>query len=69
MFCACQTIQLFSDVFCVTSAVRRLDCRLIRNETPNGDQCKEDRKLKVKFALEQATTAQRGSRGIALLIL
>jgi len=26
-------------------------------------------KVKVKFALEQATKAQRGSRGIALLFL
>jgi hypothetical protein len=26
-------------------------------------------KVKVKFALEQATMAQRGSRGIALLFL
>jgi hypothetical protein len=26
-------------------------------------------KLKVKFTLEQATKAQRGSRGIALLVL
>jgi hypothetical protein len=29
----------------------------------------EDRKLKVKFTLEQATKTQRGCRGIALLIL
>jgi len=29
----------------------------------------KDKKVKVKFTLEQATKAQRGSRGIALLFL
>ena len=66
MFCACQIIQLFSDVFCVASAVHRLDCRLIINETPNGDQCKEDRKVEVKFNLEQTTSAQRYSATLSL---
>ena len=31
--------------------------------------CYRIKKLKVKLALEQATKAQRGSRGIALLFL
>jgi hypothetical protein len=32
--------------------------------------CPDDRKkVKVKFSLEQATKAQRGSRGIAILFL
>jgi hypothetical protein len=33
------------------------------------EQVWTQQKVKVKFALEQATKAQRGSRGIALLFL
>jgi hypothetical protein len=37
---------------------------------PNVDECVEVKvKVKVKFTLEQATKAHRGSRGIALLFL
>jgi hypothetical protein len=36
---------------------------------PEGVTCKGKGKGKVKFYLEQATKAQRGSRGIALLFL
>jgi hypothetical protein len=34
---------------------------------PNGR--KDRREVKVKFTLEQATKAQRGSRGVAVLFL
>jgi len=35
----------------------------------NVDKTGVKGRIKVKFTLEQATTAQRGSRGIALLFL
>jgi len=34
-----------------------------------GNYAVANKRLKVKFTLEQATTTQRGSRGIALLFL
>jgi hypothetical protein len=34
-----------------------------------GAQNRRDVNVKVKFTLEQATKAQRGSRGIVLLVL
>jgi uncharacterized Fe-S cluster protein YjdI len=35
----------------------------------SGTKCVSGKKVKVKFSLERAMKAQRGSRGIALLFL
>jgi hypothetical protein len=48
--------------------VRRLG-RLVSNRNTNTRNKVADKKVKVKVSLEQATKAQRGSRGIALLFL
>jgi hypothetical protein len=45
----------------LNQSIRRHDCTCIRNFVKV--------KVKVKFTLEQATKAQRGSRGIALPFL
>ena len=42
---------------------------IIRVEVIGQIFMKNDVKVKVKFTLEQATKAQRGSRGVALLFL
>ena len=51
-----------SSVRCVTWDAS--DCRDVRREYDN-----DKIKVKVKFTLEQATKAQRVSRGIAVLFL
>ena len=38
-------------------------------KNPDGGLYQAESKVKVKFTLEQATKAQRGIRGIALLFL
>jgi hypothetical protein len=48
-------------------------CRVYLGQFPDirggGGICNNNNKSKVKFTLEQAMKAQRGSKGIALLFL
>ena len=46
MFCACEIIPLFSVAFCMVTAVRKFDFRLLMNETSNMQRlCSEERDL------------------------
>jgi hypothetical protein len=69
MYCLCREgddlVQLSAEV---TGIKECIVCWSVGRFSGRCDQS-ELRKVKVKFTLEQATKAQRGSRGIALLFL
>lgn len=45
MFCACETIPLYSEAFCMVTAVCTFDFRLVVNETSNLERSCSDGRL------------------------
>ena len=63
---ACYGCSSFDDEFDLDFGTRRFR---VRSTIPSRRAIVYTRKVKVKFALEQAMRAQRGSKGITLLFL
>lgn len=72
MFCECEIIPLLSVAFCVVTAVRKFDFRLLVNETSNMERsCSEERLVfltgSIRFPLQSSRVLRYSTHAAKVL--